>query len=566
MLKSKISSALTSILSIILLLHSPLSAHAFLDVSADAWFKVYVDELSAQGIVSAQNSNFYPNRPITRAELAKVAVTSGQQVGLLASPMLSQEQAFCDVAVNNWAHIYVTVLKGKGVTGANASCAAGKNFMPNQFVTRAEALKILFLVYNMQAQGRSTFPDVESSAWYSGYINAATSMGIVRGYADGTFKPNGFLTRAEMAKIISVMMGLIGERPAPTPTPSPSPTSTATPSPTARSTRQINITPAQGEQALRDAINNAEPGDEILLAAGTYRLSRQLWIDKQGTASQPIIIRSKDGDFAAKITGSPEEGINIGDGAAYLTLDGLEVYGMGDNVIHIQNAHHITVQNVRAHDAGSDGDVVKVNQAHHISILRSEFSRPGARPGCPGENCWQEALDFVDTDDSIIHDNILSDFGNLAGYVKGGSTNVIIEKNIIQNQRAGAGDPAWGIGGWTDSELLRGKQYEANNITFRNNILRNNTYGALGIYDATNVTISNNQFINNHGTLIEFRAGNAPAEKSSNITIEGNTFNGNQTDDTSICHISSHELTGLTLRNNRGDNTAIVAATSCTED
>ncbi len=538
-------------------------ASTFVDVSSQDWFSVYVNRLGNEGIINTQVQYFYPHRSITRAELAKMAVKAAQQVGVLPALSVSTEKVFCDVAVHDWANEFVSILKTKGVTGVPTStCTLGKNFLPNQFVTRAEALKILFLVFNLQAEGNSNFHDVDRSSWYSGYINTAARLGIVSGYGDGTFKPNGLLTRAEMSKVVTKMMDIALANSGGGVSPIPVSVPTSIPAP--QGSRQIIVTAAQGEQGLRNAINNAQPGDTILLSSGTYRLSRQLWIDKQGTAEQPIIIRAQDSNFSAKITGSGEEGINIGDGAAYITIDGLEIYGMGDNVIHIQNAHHITIQNVRAYGAGPDGDVVKVNQSHHITVANNELSRPGARPGCPGDNCWQEVLDFVDTDDSVIRGNLMTDFGNLAGYVKGGSTNVVIENNTIQNQRSGAGDPAWGIGGWTDRELLRGRQYEASNVIFRNNILKNNSYGALGVYDANNVTITNNQFIDNSGVLIEFRSGNAPLEQSNNVTIEHNVFNNNDSD--SLCDLSSHGLTGLVIRDNTGNNTSLLSSVSCSEN
>lgn len=51
--------------------------------------------------------------------------------------------------------------------------------------------------------GGTAFHDVEMSYWGAGYIEAARSAGIIDGYGDGTFKPNGHLTRAEAVKIIN---------------------------------------------------------------------------------------------------------------------------------------------------------------------------------------------------------------------------------------------------------------------------------------------------------------------------------------------------------------------------
>lgn len=547
---------------------SPVSAHNFQDVRHQDWFANYVDQLEEGGIINTDTANFYPNRSITRAELAKMVVKSAQYKGKLPVAMMTNQPVFCDVGGDSWAQEFVSILASKGVSGvSDSSCNLGKKFLPNQPVTRAEALKIMFLVYNIEVNGSSTFSDISQSSWFNSYVATAVRLSLVNGYPDRTFRPNGLLTRAEMSKVVTNLMNQTDSQAMVASTPTPLPTVTSTDDsftlPTINTPRGSNQVNVRSEAELREAIGNAEPGDEIILAGGTYRLSRQLWIDKQGTESNPIIIRSAGAKYSAKLTGSPEEGINIGDGAAYLVIDGLEVFGMGDNNIHVQNAHHITLQNIKSYDAGRDGDVIKVNQAHHVIVQNSELSRSGARPGCPGENCWQELIDFVDTDDSEIRDNVMTDFGNLAGYVKGGSTNVLITGNTITGQRSGAGDPSWGIGGWTDSELLRGRQYEAINVRFENNTITNSSYGALGIYDANNVQIRSNTFNNNRGILIEFKAGNAPSERSDNITITANRFNNNQPNPNTLCVISSHDASGIAISNNSGNTTAAVSATDC---
>lgn len=54
--------------------------------------------------------------------------------------------------------------------------------------------------------GREMFKDVTPDAWYYGSIKRVTEAGLMGGYPDGTFKPNQFLTRAEMASILDRQM------------------------------------------------------------------------------------------------------------------------------------------------------------------------------------------------------------------------------------------------------------------------------------------------------------------------------------------------------------------------
>lgn len=59
-----------------------------------------------------------------------------------------------------------------------------------------------------------TFPDVlksESDKWANGYINVAYSEGIVNGYPDGTFRPGNDITKAEVVKMMVMILGGLTE-------------------------------------------------------------------------------------------------------------------------------------------------------------------------------------------------------------------------------------------------------------------------------------------------------------------------------------------------------------------
>ena len=47
------------------------------------------------------------------------------------------------------------------------------------------------------------FSDVEENTWYYQYIMAASDMGLINGYPDGTFKPDNLITRAEAVTIVN---------------------------------------------------------------------------------------------------------------------------------------------------------------------------------------------------------------------------------------------------------------------------------------------------------------------------------------------------------------------------
>ncbi len=304
-------------------------------------------------------------------------------------------------------------------------------------------------------------------------------------------------------------------------------------------------------QAMRDAMNQARPGDLIRIAPGSYTLTQQFWIETRGTAVNPIYLIADGVRGSVSFRSTGDESFNVGGGASYLVFEGFEVHDTQSDVFHIQDgAHHITLRNLNLHDAGFDGDVLKINQAHHVTIEGCDLARPGRRPS-GNEAFWQEALDLVDVDDTIIRRNFIHDVGNMAGYVKGGSKRALIEENVIDFQRGGAdGNPIWGIGGWTDAELLQSEQYEAIDTIFRKNVIAHGAYGGLALFDAKNTLIENNLFLNNAAAIIQARAGNAPRESTDGVTLRNNTIVDTNGRMPVVCELLNHGLTGVTASGN----------------
>ena len=82
-------------------------------------------------------------------------------------------------------------------------------FKPGNEVTRAEAVRMFVKLVNNGAElpknPTTSFKDA-NNAWYSDEINYAVAKGFIKGYSDGTFKPNQAITRAEFAQMISVFV------------------------------------------------------------------------------------------------------------------------------------------------------------------------------------------------------------------------------------------------------------------------------------------------------------------------------------------------------------------------
>jgi hypothetical protein len=90
---------------------------------------------------------------------------------------------------------------------------------PGRNITRAEVATVFFrlLKDDVRAENwtkENAFKDVNESDWYNNAISVMSTIGIVGGYPGGTFKPNGAITRAELAAIaarFARLSGMVGE-------------------------------------------------------------------------------------------------------------------------------------------------------------------------------------------------------------------------------------------------------------------------------------------------------------------------------------------------------------------
>lgn len=139
------------------------------------------------------NGTFGPDRNMTRAEVTTMFAR------LLTEKMAADQtysNTFSDVAKSHWAANYIGYMQQFGIITGYAD----GSFRPDASVTRAEFAAIASR-FEKLTEGTKSFSDVPSSHWAAKYINFAATRGWVNGYADGTFKPNNSITRAEVAAV-----------------------------------------------------------------------------------------------------------------------------------------------------------------------------------------------------------------------------------------------------------------------------------------------------------------------------------------------------------------------------
>lgn len=79
-------------------------------------------------------------------------------------------------------------------------------FRPEKSMTRAEAASTLAKLRNLSTANQSKPAFTDADGWYNASINAVVEAGYMKGYPDGTFKPDQAITRAEFAQLLSYFL------------------------------------------------------------------------------------------------------------------------------------------------------------------------------------------------------------------------------------------------------------------------------------------------------------------------------------------------------------------------
>ena len=111
---------------------------------------------------------------------------------------LDADNAFADVNLDDWFNLGVSTMENGGfVSGYDDGL-----FRPNAYITRAELATIISNFDDLEPAAENKFADVEGH-WAEKYINSAAEKGWLSGYEDGLFRPNQYITRAETMSMIN---------------------------------------------------------------------------------------------------------------------------------------------------------------------------------------------------------------------------------------------------------------------------------------------------------------------------------------------------------------------------
>ncbi len=115
----------------------------------------------------------------------------------------SSSNRFTDVNEGDWYNNAISTL-------TNAKILDGYpdgTFQPNGKITRAEFTKIAASFFEKTGATENPFTDVSEEDWFYSYVLNGYESGIISGYPDGTFRPNDNITRAEAMAIVNRTIG-----------------------------------------------------------------------------------------------------------------------------------------------------------------------------------------------------------------------------------------------------------------------------------------------------------------------------------------------------------------------
>jgi len=161
---------------------------------AGHWAEGKIKELIALGAISGYpDGTFKPNNSITRAEFTSILVKAFQ--------LDKQDGHVFTDTKSHWAEEVISTAASYGIVSGYSD----EVFGPNDNITREQMAVMVMRAAGLEPVAEKlSFADSESIAgWAREAIAAAVKNGIISGYPDNSFRPQGKATRAEAATVIA---------------------------------------------------------------------------------------------------------------------------------------------------------------------------------------------------------------------------------------------------------------------------------------------------------------------------------------------------------------------------
>jgi beta propeller repeat protein len=192
-----------------LLTNGSVGVHTFTDVTNDYWAAPWIEAIAAHSVSAGYpDGSYQPTIIVTRDQMA-VYIARALAGSDALVPTGPPTPSFPDVPVGHWAYKYIEYCFARGVVEGYPD----GSYQPDLGLTRgAMAVFVARAIADGDAHvptgpATPTFPDVAPGYWAYKYIEYCFARGVVRGYPDGTYRPETEVGRDQMAVYIARAFG-----------------------------------------------------------------------------------------------------------------------------------------------------------------------------------------------------------------------------------------------------------------------------------------------------------------------------------------------------------------------
>lgn len=145
------------------------------------------------------DGTFRPDNDMTRAEAAAIFA---RLIAEKKGGAITGKASFSDISMKDWSYSYIGYLEKYNIIDGYDD----GTFRPNNAVTRAEFVAMAVRYYGLFSEVKKNnytvnYTDIKTTHWAYSDIAYAKNVGWISGYADGTFKGDNNITRAEVVTI-----------------------------------------------------------------------------------------------------------------------------------------------------------------------------------------------------------------------------------------------------------------------------------------------------------------------------------------------------------------------------
>lgn len=150
------------------------------------------------GVLFLENNTVAPAPAVFAVNADGTTTVTVKRPGFSTYAVVKRNVAFTDIS-GSFAQNHIQSLAEKFLINGTSDTA----FSPKKSVTRAEFAAMLARGLGLTSTKSAPFTDLKAGAWYTDAVNAVYAAGLINGYNDGSFRPDGIISRQELSVMLA---------------------------------------------------------------------------------------------------------------------------------------------------------------------------------------------------------------------------------------------------------------------------------------------------------------------------------------------------------------------------